>query len=259
METRISNLIVDRYFAKLKNSLNVDVAIVGAGPSGLIAGGLLSQAGFNVALFERKLAPGGGMWGGAMLFNEIVIQEELKPLLNQTGIKTTSESDDLITADSVQSTAALINFCVSSGTAVFNGVSVEDVLLNEKEDVSGVVINWAPVHREGMHVDPLMVSARCLLDATGHPMEIVSTLIRKNEIKLNTPSGKIMGERSLLAKAGEIATVEHTQEVYPGLFVSGMAANGVYGAFRMGPIFGGMLKSGGKAAALITASLQNQN
>ena len=52
-------------------------------------------------------------------------------------------------------------------------------------------------------------------------------------------------------------TVENTKEIYPGLFVSGMAANGVSGSFRMGPIFGGMLMSGKKAAELICEKLGN--
>jgi ribulose 1,5-bisphosphate synthetase/thiazole synthase len=51
--------------------------------------------------------------------------------------------------------------------------------------------------------------------------------------------------------------VENTKEIYPGLFVSGMAANGVSGSFRMGPIFGGMLMSGKKAAELICEKLGN--
>jgi thiamine thiazole synthase len=47
--------------------------------------------------------------------------------------------------------------------------------------------------------------------------------------------------------------VENTREVYPGLFVSGMAANAVCGGYRMGPVFGGMLLSGRKAAQEIIA------
>jgi thiamine thiazole synthase len=35
-----------------------------------------------------------------------------------------------------------------------------------------------------------------------------------------------------------------------------MAANNVQGGFRMGPIFGGMLKSGRKMAALIASDLK---
>ena len=50
------------------------------------------------------------------------------------------------------------------------------------------------------------------------------------------------------AESGEQQVVENTKEAYPGLFVSGMAANQVFGGYRMGPIFGGMLLSGQKAA-----------
>jgi thiamine thiazole synthase len=35
-----------------------------------------------------------------------------------------------------------------------------------------------------------------------------------------------------------------------------MAANGVSGSFRMGPIFGGMLRSGKKVAQLICTKLE---
>ncbi|HEX58824.1 MAG TPA: ribose 1,5-bisphosphate isomerase, partial [Methanomicrobia archaeon] len=41
------------------------------------------------------------------------------------------------------------------------------------------------------------------------------------------------------------------REVYPGLFVAGMAANAVAGAHRMGAVFGGMLLSGKKVADII--------
>jgi thiamine thiazole synthase len=64
-----------------------------------------------------------------------------------------------------------------------------------------------------------------------------------------------MGEMSMSAEEGETTTVENTKEIYPGLFVSGMASNGVSGSFRMGPIFGGMLLSGRKVAELMLASL----
>ena len=60
------------------------------------------------------------------------------------------------------------------------------------------------------------------------------------------------------AAEGERTTIDNTKEIYPGLFVSGMAANGVSGSFRMGPIFGGMLLSGKKAAALMAAAIEAQ-
>ena len=60
MEERISGMIVRSFFAKFENHLAVDVAIAGAGPSGLVAAHDLAKAGFKVAVYESKLAPGGG-------------------------------------------------------------------------------------------------------------------------------------------------------------------------------------------------------
>ena len=47
-----------------------------------------------------------------------------------------------------------------------------------------------------------------------------------------------------------------THEVYPGLVVGGMVANAVHGGHRMGPVFGGMLRSGRKAAQTLLAGLR---
>ena len=49
--------------------------------------------------------------------------------------------------------------------------------------------------------------------------------------------------------------LNNTKEVYSGVYVAGMAANAVFGDHRMGPIFGGMLLSGQKAADLITMEI----
>ena len=54
------------------------------------------------------------------------------------------------------------------------------------------------------------------------------------------------------AERGEEDTIRNTSMITPGLFVSGMAANNVNGGSRMGPLFGGMLLSGKKAATLIS-------
>ena len=151
-------------------------------------------------------------------------------------------------------TSALIYQATKAGATIFNCYSVEDVVFHN-DAVAGVVVNWAPVIREGMHVDPLTIMAKAVLEGTGHDCEVARTVARKNDIKLNTPTGGVIGERSLNVELGEQTTVENKKEIYPGLFVSGMAANGVSGSFRMGPIFGGMLMSGKKAAELICAKL----
>jgi thiamine thiazole synthase len=60
-----------------------------------------------------------------------------------------------------------------------------------------------------------------------------------------------MGERPMWAEVAEMLTVENTKEIYPHVYVAGMACNAVFGGPRMGPIFGGMLLSGKKVAELL--------
>ncbi len=254
MEQIVSAGIVDSYFNKLKEHLSVDVAIVGGGPSGLVASYYLAKKGLKVALYDRKLAPGGGMWGGAMMFNEIVVQKDALFILDELKITYKHYEKDYYTLDSVHATSSLVYHATRLGVKIFNCTSVEDVVF-QNDKVSGVVLNWAPIHREGMHVDPLVIMAKAVIDGTGHDCEIARTLERKNNIKLNTKTGKAMGERSLSIDEAERTTVENTKEIFPGLYVSGMASNGVSGGFRMGPIFGGMLLSGKKVADLIAKNL----
>ena len=54
-----------------------------------------------------------------------------------------------------------------------------------------------------------------------------------------------------LEQAG-LDVVEKTGEVYPGLYAAGMSVCSIFNLPRMGPIFGGMLKSGKKVAELIS-------
>jgi sulfide-dependent adenosine diphosphate thiazole synthase len=257
MEIEVSRAIVRGFAEKLEASLDIDVAIVGAGPSGLVCACELAGKGFKVSLFERKLAPGGGIWGGAMLNNEIVVQEELSELMKHFGVRYKKAGKGLLRVDSVEIAAALIYRAVHAGAKLFNGMTVEDVVY-KKGRIGGVVINWTPVLLENMHVDPLIVCSRVVLDSTGHNALLTEKVARKAGIRLATATGGIMGEKPMWMEKGEQATVKNTARVYPGLYVSGMAANGVFGAARMGPIFGGMFLSGLKAAKLIARELAKQ-
>jgi thiamine thiazole synthase len=53
------------------------------------------------------------------------------------------------------------------------------------------------------------------------------------------------------AEEGESFVVEEVAEIYPGLWITGMAVAAALGGPRMGPIFGGMLRSGQRVADLI--------
>ena len=117
--------------------------------------------------------------------------------------------------------------------------------------VIGLVISWSPVEMAGLHVDPLTITAKNIIDSTGHDTEVLRVIVRKADIKLFTESGDIMGERSMWAEKAEPLTVENTKKICPGVYVAGMSANAAFGGPRMGPIFGGMLLSGKKVAELI--------
>ena len=230
IETKVSQGIISTYFEKMQKNLNLDVAIVGGGPSGIVAAYYLAKAGLKVAQFDRKLSPGGGMWGGAMMFNQIVVQEEAMDIVRDFDINYAPFEDGLYVMDSVESTASLLYHAVHAGATIFNCYSV--------------------------HVDPLNILAKCVVDGTGHDSEMCCTVARKNGIKLATETGAVIGERSLDVVAGEEEVVKGTKEIYPGLYVCGMAASAVSGTPRMGPIFGGMLMSGKKVAELIIEKLK---
>jgi len=253
-EITITRAILDTYTQKLKDALDIDVAIVGGGPSGLVAGYYLAKAGRKVAMFERKLSIGGGMWGGGMMFNEIVVQDAAKSIVDEFGMNAVRYEEGYYTIDSVEAVSCLIYKSARAGLKIFNLVSMEDVVFRNGR-VGGLVINWTPVDMNRLHVDPLTIHSKYVLDATGHPAETVAVLLKKMGVKIDTPTGSMIGEKSMDAELGEMHTVENTKECFPGLFVSGMAANAVYGGYRMGPIFGGMLLSGKKAAVSILEKL----
>jgi len=66
MISRFSKIIIESYKDKLLKALDVDVAIVGAGPAGMTCAYYLALKKKRVVIFERKLSVGGGMWGGAL-------------------------------------------------------------------------------------------------------------------------------------------------------------------------------------------------
>jgi thiamine thiazole synthase len=254
-EHTVSRFITQRYFEKLSDHLDVDVAVCGAGPSGLICAADLAGAGRKVAVFERNNHIGGGTWGGGMMFNELVVQEEAKHILEEFNIRVRPAAEEgFYTADSIEVAVALAYAALQAGAVIFNNFSVDDIII-KNDVVRGIVVNWGPVTKRGMHVDPLAVTAKAVVDATGHPSEVCAIAARKAAVTLDTPSGDVMGEKPMWMDEAEKATVESTKRVYPGLYVCGMAANNVSGAFRMGPIFGGMFMSGKKVARIILDDL----
>jgi len=184
------------------------------------------------------------------MFNKIVVQDEGKELLDEFGITTIKYQEGYYVANAIEMASALCLQAVKAGAKIFNLVSVEDVVIRENDKVSGLVLNWSPVSTAKLHIDPLAIRAKLVIDATGHDCEICQLVTKKIGDNLRTPAGKVIGEKPMWAEIAEKQIVENTKEVYPGLIVAGMAASAVFGLPRMGPIFGGMLLSGRRAAKL---------
>jgi thiamine thiazole synthase len=228
--------------------MEVDVAVAGAGPSGMTCAYYLAKEGIKVVVFERQLRVGGGMSGGGMMFNRIVLQEEGKRILDEFDVSTKEYRKGYYVADSLEAIATICSKAIKAGAKIFNLISVEDVMIREDDKITGFVLNWSAVAWSKLHVDPLTVRCKVAIDATGHDAEVCRIVVRKIGPKLRTKMGEVVGEKSMWAEKGEKAILENTREVYPGLVVAGMTANAVFGSPRMGAIFGGMLLSGKKAA-----------
>ncbi|OIP43045.1 ribose 1,5-bisphosphate isomerase [Candidatus Desantisbacteria bacterium CG2_30_40_21] len=250
----ISRAIIESWNKDLLDSLDIDVAIVGGGPAGLTCGYYLSKKGLKVVLFERNLSIGGGMWGGGMMYNKCVFQQESLPILNEFGIRTQEYQDGYFITDSLETVTTLCSGALKAGLKIFNLIGVEDVMIRQ-EGVTGLVLNWTAVTMAKLHIDPLTIRAKAIVDSTGHAAEVAGIIVRKIGKKLLTETGEMLGEKPMWAEVGERTIAENTKEIYPGVFVAGMSANAVFGGPRMGPIFGGMLLSGKQAAEIIAARL----
>ena len=256
-EADLARLILHKAFERLSELGRVDVAIVGAGPSGLTAAWLLAERGARVLVLEHYLGAGGGMRGGSLLLPVGLVEDGLpRELLERAGVRLERVSEALYAVDPTEAAVKLASAAISAGARILPGVHVEDLIIRRRDGgyrVEGVVVNLSPIVEAGWHVDPLYIEARATVDATGHDAELVKILERDLEGLAETPRAR--GSRGMDVWEGERLVVEYTGEVFPGLYATGMAVAEVYKLPRMGPIFGGMLASGARAAEIIAKKL----
>ncbi|MEM0164192.1 MAG: sulfide-dependent adenosine diphosphate thiazole synthase [Saccharolobus sp.] len=244
-EIKISRYIIKETMEDWYNFVESDVAIVGAGPSGLTAAYYLAKAGLKTLLFERRLSFGGGIGGGAMLFHKLVIERPADSVLREFNIRLKEVEDGVYIVDSAEFMAKLAASAIDAGAKIIHGVTVDDVIFRENPlRVAGIAVEWTATQMASLHVDPIFISAKAVVDATGHDAEIVSVAARKiPELGIVIP-----GEKSAYSERAEELVVINTGKVSEGLYVTGMAVAEVKGLPRMGPIFGAMVLSG-KAVA----------
>ena len=248
-EVDVSRAILDAYHEKFVKTLRSDVIIVGAGPSGLTAGWKLAEMGRRVVILEKRLSPGGGIWGGSLGMNEVVFEKEALPLLDEVGVKHQPQGN-LFAVDAMELSAALILCALRSGAVILNLMMAEDLCVHAQR-VTGVVANRTMIG-DHLPVDPIVFSSRAVIDATGHETVLAKCLQRRGLLK-----DRLAGEGLMDAAVGEAFVIDRTAELYPGLWVAGMSVSASFGGPRMGAIFGGMLMSGERAAASVAHSLAN--
>ena len=247
-EIQVTKTIVNEFLDDfIQNIVDSDVVVVGSGPCGVAAAKYCAEKGLKTVMIERNIYGGGGMWQGGYLMPKNTVGAPANRILEECGVNLKEVEDGLYVCDSFDMVSKMLASACDAGVKFLNSTNVEDIILKE-DHVEGVVIQWYPVQQMPKFItcmDPIAIRSKVVIDATGHDSALVKRL---NEQRVEVPKPKGCG--SLWVDEAEKQTVEHTHEIYPGLIVAGMSATSTYGAPRMGPIFGGMLLAGKKAAEI---------
>ncbi|UCF09033.1 MAG: thiazole biosynthesis protein [Thermoplasmata archaeon] len=250
-ESQVTRAIVENFSKQFVDYTESDVIIVGAGPSGLMAGMELAKKGVKTLIVERNNYLGGGFWIGGYLMNKVTIRAPAHEILKELGIPYEPFSEGLFVSDGPHACSRLIAAACDAGVKVLNMTKFDDLVLYEDNRVGGVVVNWTPVSampREITCVDPIALEAKLIIDGTGHDATVVKSLEERGLIKTR-------GMNPMWVDKSEDMVVEYTSEVHNGLIVIGMAVATTFGLPRMGPTFGGMLISGKKGAEIAVEKL----
>ncbi|HEY7570919.1 MAG TPA: sulfide-dependent adenosine diphosphate thiazole synthase [Nitrososphaeraceae archaeon] len=250
-EKEITRTIVAMFGETMADYVDSDVIIIGAGPSGLMAGRDLAKLGIKSLIVEQNNYLGGGYWVGGYMMNPVTVRAPAQKIWDELGVPYRKITEGLYATWGPHACSKLIAAACDAGVRFLQLSKFDDLVLKNGR-VSGVVINWMPVSalpRNVTCVDPIALESKIVIDASGHDSVAVKRLMDRGYIKWK-------GMEPMWVNGGEDLVVERTGEVFPGLIASGMSVTETHGLARMGPTFGSMLLSGRKAAQVAADKIQ---
>ncbi len=244
-EEKISKAILKDFSEWLEEYLICDAIVVGAGPSGLMAGREIAKSGFKTLIVEANNFLGGGFWIGGFLMNTLTFRSPSEEILEELKISYKKVEEGLFVSNAPLACSTLIRETILSGAKVLNLTRFEDLILREGK-VEGVVLNSSIISympRALTCLDPIGFKSKVVIDATGHDAIVCSSLKKRGILQFEK-------EAPMDVLSSEDLVVKKTGLVFPNLIVTGMATATVFSLPRMGPTFGAMLYSGKKAAQI---------
>ncbi|MEC9006427.1 MAG: sulfide-dependent adenosine diphosphate thiazole synthase, partial [Nitrospirota bacterium] len=213
-ERDVTRHIAREFYKEFDHCIESDVIIVGGGPSGLVCAHDLAAKGVRTLLLEQGLSLGGGFWSGGYLMNKATLCEPANKILETMGVpcKPIKECAGMTIVDPPHATARLIAAAYEAGAKVLNLTKVVDLILRDKGVIEGVVVNNTTAEMAGhdiIHVDPIALESKIVVDATGHDAVIVELLNKRGLYKAVPGNGAMWVARS------EAMVIENTREVFP--------------------------------------------
>lgn len=257
-EADVTRSIVRRFWKEFDDYVESDVLIIGSGPSGLVCARDLALQGKKVLVIEETAHLGGGFWSGGYLMNHATLREPAHKLMQDYNVPTQPVAgvEGLHTVCAPHAVSAMIAKACEAGVRFFNLTKVVDLVVKEKGQLSGVVVNWWPLEQlphHVAHVDPIPLMAKIVVDATGHDAVTLDMLHRRGFLDKG-----VVGNGAMWIEESEEEILRKTGEFYPNLFLVGLSVAAAHGTPRMGPAFGSMLLSGRLGAEKIASKLNRQ-